>query len=250
MPEPDIRAHLFARSHTNIATAGHERGSLSQYLEQEDLNPIVEELDLQSADPGSIDYKWFNDARILRLTKALSGIPHSRPNVCIVVDDYPARAPEIVTYGSAESAGSPSASDNTQTIPAALHANWAELARSGLSNDGFERLRMLAAVKDGWRGDAARALAASSLHGLLAFWRLVKGVAVEPELMLTARGTVQAEWHRSHRQFLDIEFKTNGREANFGLFDRGHTLEGTLPLNEVRAQIASYREGIAFRWGN
>jgi hypothetical protein len=137
----------------------------------------------------------------------------------------------------------------TETLGAALQANWSEIARSGLSNQSFERLKVIASLSDGWRGRGSRTLSAASLRAFLSFWHLIKLEALEPELMLTPKGTVQAEWHRSHRQFLDVEFRQNGLDANFAIFDRGHVVEATTAIPEAVALIKNYRRGAALRWG-
>lgn len=136
------------------------------------------------------------------------------------------------------------------TIPPALHANWFGLSQSGLSNDAFERLRKLADKSDGWHGPSSKTLSAASLDMFLKFWDAVRDIAVEPELMLTPRGTLQAEWYRSHRQFLDIEFTGVHSVGNFGLIDVRTRLEGTMPIQEILATIKGYRNGIALKWSS
>jgi hypothetical protein len=73
---------------------------------------------------------------------------------------------------------------------------------------------------------------------------------VEPELMLTPRGTLQAEWYRSYRQFLEIEFTKSRAICNFGLIDTKHRLEGTMPIEEAITFIENYRGGVALSWSH
>lgn len=152
-------------------------------------------------------------------------------------------------YGDSKGISEPAAGPaRTQVISAALQANWSELAQSNLSNDSFARLYRLSEKQNGWHGPASLALHGSSLSSFLRLWHLVRDVAVEPELMLTPRGTLQAEWYRSHRQFLEIEFIKGQLTANFGLVDIKHRLEGSMPIEEVITFARNYRGGVALHW--
>lgn len=137
----------------------------------------------------------------------------------------------------------------TVTIAPALRANWFELSRSALSGEAFERLRKLADKPNGWRGPKSKALSASSLAKFLKFWFELRDIAAEPELMLTPRGTLQAEWYHSHVHFLEIEFDSRRMVGSFGLIDGRTRLEGgAMGLNEILRTIKNYRQGIAFNW--
>ena len=136
----------------------------------------------------------------------------------------------------------------TDTMPDAIRANWYELAISRLSVDAFARLNFLANRQAGWRGPGSMALSGASLSRFLRFWATVRAVAVEPELMLTPMGTLQAEWFKNYRQFLEIEFGQTDEGSNFGLIDRKTRLEGKAKPSELIQLLNSYRAGIAMTW--
>lgn len=136
----------------------------------------------------------------------------------------------------------------TDTMPDAIRANWYELAISKLSVEAFARLNLLANKQAGWRGPGAMALSGASLSKFLRFWATVRSVAAEPELMLTPMGTLQAEWFKNHKQFLEIEFGQTDEGSNFGLIDRKTRLEGNAKPSELIQILKSYRAGIAMTW--
>lgn len=139
-------------------------------------------------------------------------------------------------------------SKTTDTMPDAIRANWYELAISRLSVEAFARLNFLANRQAGWRGPGSMALSGASLSKFLRFWATVRSVAAEPELMLTPLGTLQAEWFKNHKQFLEIEFGQTDEGSNFGLIDRKTRLEGKAKPGEVIQLLKSYRAGIAITW--
>lgn len=136
----------------------------------------------------------------------------------------------------------------TDTIPDAIRANWHELAISRLSAEAFARLNFLANRQAGWRGPGSMALSGVSVSKFLRFWTTVRAVAAEPELMLTPMGTLQAEWFKNHRQFLEIEFSQMDESSNFGLIDRQTRLEGKARPSELIQLLKGYRDGIALTW--
>lgn len=146
--------------------------------------------------------------------------------------------------GTATQAGPTS----TDTMPDAIRANWYELAISRLSVDAFARLNFLATKQAGWRGPGSMDLGGVSVSKFLRFWAAVRADAAEPELMLTPMGTLQAEWFKNHRQFLEIEFSQADESSNFGLIDRKTQLEGKARPNELIQLLKGYRDGIALTW--
>ena len=92
------------------------------------------------------------------------------------------------------------------------------------------------------------ALSGVSVSKFLLFWAAVRAVAAEPELMLTPTGTLQAEWFKNHKQFLEVEFSQSDESSNFGLIDRQTRLEGKTRPNELIQLLKGYRDGIALTW--
>ena len=137
---------------------------------------------------------------------------------------------------------------STDTMPDAIRANWYELAISRLSVDAFARLNFLATKQAGWRGPGSMALKGDSVSKFLRFWSAVRADAAEPELMLTPMGTLQAEWFKNHKQFLEIEFSQSDESSNFGLIDRQTRLEGKARPSELIQLLKGYRDGIALTW--
>lgn len=110
-------------------------------------------------------------------------------------------------------------------MPFSLLANWSRIALANLSQEVFDRLVYLARRPVGWRGPGSRALSSGSVREFLEFWMTVRDKAREPALALTAAGGLHAEWFKSSRRHLDLQFSGDGR-IFFGLFDRGRLLEG------------------------
>ena len=137
---------------------------------------------------------------------------------------------------------------STDTMPDAIRANWCGLAISRLSVDAFARLNFLASKQAGWRGAGSMALSGVSVSKFLRFWAAVRAVAAEPELMLTPMGTLQTEWFKNHKQFLEVEFSQSDESSSFGLIDRQTRLEGKARPNELIQLLKGYRDGIALTW--
>jgi len=118
------------------------------------------------------------------------------------------------------------------TVPQALLENWNRLYRAQLPDRVYARVRQLARYEDGWRGFGSKALTAEALRTFLNFWIQIGSHASAPELALTAGGTLQAEWFKSSRRHLDLEF-VNDRRIFFGWFDDGNVNEGVYSLGAL-----------------
>ncbi len=138
--------------------------------------------------------------------------------------------------------------ETTDTLPDSIRANWNVLARSGLAEETYARLNLLASKSAAWRGPGSKPLSGASVSRFLGFWAAVKSIAIAPELMLTPMGTIQAEWFRSRRQFLEIEFSGTEDNASFGLIDRRTRLEGMAEQCELVTLLRNFRKGIALTW--
>lgn len=135
---------------------------------------------------------------------------------------------------------------STEALPPALEDNWIALALSGLSERAYERIQILARKPEGWRGSSSKPLRSDSLGDFLTFWNIVRPYAKEPEFALTPRGHIQAEWHKSWKRHLELEFVGNGR-VFYGLFDKNSVHEGVGGLEELCGILQS-RGSKPLRW--
>jgi hypothetical protein len=119
-----------------------------------------------------------------------------------------------------------------QAVPQAVLENWSRLYRAGLPEPVYTRIRHLARYDDGWRGLGSKGLSTQSLRTFLNFWIQIKTDASPPEVALTARGTLQAEWFQNSRRHLDLEF-VNDRKIFFGLFHDRNVNEGVYSLGAL-----------------
>src|SRR5262245_5716735 len=120
----------------------------------------------------------------------------------------------------------------TATVPQAVLGNWNRLYRAQLPDRVYARVRQLARYEDGWRGFGSKALTVEALRTFLNFWIQIGSHASAPEIALTARGTLQAEWFKSSRRHLDLEF-VNDQKIFFGWFDDGNVNEGVYSLGAL-----------------
>lgn len=137
----------------------------------------------------------------------------------------------------------------TSAIPESISANWQDIVDSSLPMKTFELLVKLARKKPDWNGNGSLPLNAYSLASFLRFWKKVREIAVEPDLVLTSKGNLQAEWFKDRLHFLEIDFREEGQSSFFGLFDgRKAILEGASSLETVLGICLSHKGGIALRW--
>jgi len=134
-------------------------------------------------------------------------------------------------------------------VPDVISFNWQDLAVSGLSHKMYQCLLALASYEEGWNGPGSRGMNASSLSTFLRFWKQVREHSVEPELVLTPQGNLQAEWSKDGGHYLEIDFRGENEKALFGLFDgRKAVIEGAAPLDDVIRVVMFHRKGAALRW--
>lgn len=139
--------------------------------------------------------------------------------------------------------------DSTSVVPQSISANWMLLAKSGLSEPAYKAILRLGSKPLGWNGPGSFPLDARSLTNFLNFWIQVRNVATEPDLVLTPKGNIQAEWFKSPRQFLEIDFRSENEPSFFGLFDnREVVLEGSAPASEIMQIVLHHRNGMALTW--
>jgi hypothetical protein len=119
-----------------------------------------------------------------------------------------------------------------QAVPQAILENWSRLYIAELPDRVYMRIRQLARYEDGWRGIGSKGLSTEALRTFLNFWILIKSDASAPEIALTARGSLQAEWFQSARRHLDLEFVSD-RKIFFGLFHDGNVNEGVYSLGAL-----------------
>lgn len=137
----------------------------------------------------------------------------------------------------------------TSVLPEAISVNWKNLAGGGLSEDIYKRLLDLASLPNGWNGFGSLPMNPSSLFAFISFWKKARTVSADPELVLTPNGDVQGEWHKDDNHYLEIEFRSSGKNSFFALIDGRETaLEGVAPLEEILGFVMSHRNGLALRW--
>lgn len=112
----------------------------------------------------------------------------------------------------------------TATLPQSILMNWPDILQSGISPKLFDRIVRIALQPAGWSGPGSKSMRAESLKLFLTFWGAVRNEAAEPELALTASGSLQAEWFKSDRQRLDVTFAEP--RLIFGLFATNSIVEG------------------------
>ena len=134
----------------------------------------------------------------------------------------------------------------SDTLPPAIAANWSRLALSGIGTALYTRLVNLAKREAGWRGSGSRALDGSSLQTFLNFWKMVRGYAVQPQVVLAPNGNMQAIWQKSSKKILDLEF-AEGNRVYFGLFDGASVQDGVDAANELARALLN-RSSEPLKW--
>jgi len=163
----------------------------------------------------------------------------SLPSASILVTE-----PRVQEYPFVRSSGHP-----TTVLPSAISSNWNDLAGGGLSEKTYQRLLELAGLSAGWNGPGSLGMNASSLWSFIAFWKQVRQISRDPELVLTPSGYVQAEWRKNDRHYLEIDFRGAIENSYFALVDSRKTLiEGAAPLQEVLNIIKAHKNGSALTW--
>jgi hypothetical protein len=126
------------------------------------------------------------------------------------------------------------------TTPSAILGNWSRLFQANLPANMYIRIRQLARYDNGWRGHGSKALSAEALKVFLNFWIKASVEAAEPDIALTAHGTLQAEWFRNSRRHLDLEF-VDSNEIFFGLFNGRNINEGVDSPVELLEWLRNHR---------
>jgi len=128
----------------------------------------------------------------------------------------------------------------TEALPAAIHANWYAILVADVSVEIYNQVVRIARLEAGWAGPYSQALNSQSLRHFLRFWENVSEIAVDPELVMTTRGHLHAEWHKNRKRHLDIEFCDDGK-VFYGLFDGTSIHEGIDRVGEVVAFLRGRR---------
>lgn len=128
----------------------------------------------------------------------------------------------------------------TSSWPKALTGNLAKLAslRKIVSNATFDLIIDFALYH--------RNLQTSVFGDFLLFLELSQEPNVDPEMFLAPNGMLVAEWYRSSRSHLDIEF-AGGNKCFFGIFSPGQILEGSGSVSEL-ARILSGHSSHPLKW--
>ena len=118
--------------------------------------------------------------------------------------------------------------------PPALSVNWTRLTRARLSPAAYAKIFRIASRKQGWRGPGSCSLSSGALTTFLEFWSVVRTRACEPQLALVPNGNLGAEWFKSGRRRLDLEFCDDG-SVYFGIQNGRGILEGKELVKNVAA---------------
>lgn len=121
---------------------------------------------------------------------------------------------------------------SANAVPAAIAENWNRIWVSEISDKLYSRLLRFGTRPDGWRGHGSKSLSPSAVTAFLEFWIKVREKAVEPQIALTAKGGIQAQWYKSRYEYLDLSFQPDKR-VFFGLFRKGAVFEGVVNLEEI-----------------
>lgn len=116
-------------------------------------------------------------------------------------------------------------SENSSAIPAAIAECWHLVKESQLSEEAFTHLVAAAAGRSPQSVRGLLSLEPKSLAAFLHFWGSVRDGSAEPEIGISPKGHVQAEWTKDVEDFLVLEFRPNG-EVLFSLWQDGYPTEG------------------------
>jgi hypothetical protein len=147
---------------------------------------------------------------------------------------YPSAAHTSETSGAKPSLVRPEGREasGTQSMPPALEANWHEINAAQFSVSFRARLARLAGLPDGWNAGSGKKLSVASLSLFLSFWTKMPARADEPETTLVPNGHLQAEWYKSTKQFLKIEF-CDEEFLIYGLINGKRVHEGRATVKEL-----------------
>lgn len=135
----------------------------------------------------------------------------------------------------------------SDALPPAIAANWTEFQRADLGPEATVRIFHFAKESAGWHGVDSSPLSADSLAAFLAFWAVVREHAGVPELALSRRGQIQAEWHENWQRHLEVKF-SEGKQVLFHLVDRKDELTGSDNVNGL-ARILAAKDWRPLKWG-
>jgi hypothetical protein len=122
----------------------------------------------------------------------------------------------------------------TGALPSAIASNVGKFARAGVTERMYDNLIRIAFAARGRSGE----LTATSVRDFVEFWSYISDVSVEPEFALSPRGALSAEWFRSQRHRLDLQFI--GPKVIFGLIAPNSILEGAESPATVAAILKNH----------
>jgi hypothetical protein len=115
-------------------------------------------------------------------------------------------------------------------VPQAIMQCWFLLKESRLGEGMFSRLIILASGREAQSRSGLDSLRSQSLASFLHFWSALRQLAgpAEPDLSISPKGNIQAQWVKSGESFLVMEFQKNG-DIFFSLWQEDYPLEGIQP---------------------
>lgn len=128
------------------------------------------------------------------------------------------------------------ANKKVDTIPDSLLRCWNLLRESELSGDTFRQIVSIASSRL-LRGDQGlRPLSTKTLKAFLNFWELARDQATEPEITISPKGNLQAEWRRDEGNFVVLEFQPSG-DIFFSLWQDNYVIEGSKAAKKMRELV-------------
>ena len=113
----------------------------------------------------------------------------------------------------------------SNVIPLAVAVCWSLLYQSRLREETRNLLVSTASSRVTRSAEGLGPLDATSLATFLHFWTAVRIEATDPEIVVSPKGNIQAEWTKDEDNFLVLEFQPDG-EILFSLWQDGYPTEG------------------------
>lgn len=115
--------------------------------------------------------------------------------------------------------------DSGQVVPYVILSCWDALRKSCLSRETFKTLMATAIRRETTGKTRYDQISGGSLRAFITFWGDISSFRSEPEISVSPKGCVQAEWLKDDSSHLVMEFQPNG-VIFFSLWLDGEPIEG------------------------
>lgn len=115
--------------------------------------------------------------------------------------------------------------DSGQVVPYVILSCWDALRKSGLSRETFKTLMSTAIRRETTGETRYDQISGGSLRAFLTFWGDLSSFRAEPEISVSPKGCMQAEWLKDDSSHLVMEFQPSG-VMFFSLWLDGEPIEG------------------------